>query len=110
MLVVPEDNVYEVRQVKDEKHQLDREFFGKIKDQTSKGLTLYAMCNKTFEVYEVKKVVVESKTAKYDFSTGKVTNLPKYEYIIPRGHYTLWALNMNNACRKFNQLIDKYWK
>ena len=106
-MLVPKSEVNEVRQVKEERQQLDREFAGRIRNR--KGLKLYAMCNKHFEVYEVKKRKVESKTAKVDFVTKEVTNKPREEYVLQKGHYILWALNMENACRKFNKFIDELW-
>jgi len=104
---IKENQVAEVRNVGVQ--QLDREYIGAIKKK--KGQILFAMCVETFEVYEVKIRVVESKTAAIDFSTGKIKGeQKKEEYILKKGDPVLFALNMKNAVRKFQQLVNKKYR
>jgi len=110
MNIVPntqKEEMKETRNIKQKK--LDREHVGRVPKK--KGQTLYAMCLKSFEVYEVHKRVVESRVAKVNFKTGSVTNKPKVEeYIFVKGDPVLWSLNMKNACRKFQKMIDGWYK
>ena len=103
---IKEESIEEVRGIKQQK--LDREYVGKF--NVKKGLVLYAMCMKTYQVYEVKKHLVKSKVAKVDFSNGKVTNQAEVEeFIFIKGDPILWALNEKNAIRKFQKMIDDWY-